>query len=192
MNRIFLSGVACVGKTSVGSRLAALLGCRFFDLDAEIETFFGTSIERLKVRFPFPRSFREEASKVLAHLLSKPESHRCVVALPPSGLMEGYWQVVKSAEAITVVLQDTPENILDRIVFFDVDSRPLKRTLTDTEKRLYLREIRKDVTYFKRSYRRAAVIVDIAGLGPEDAVLKLCDSLSTSHLELGVASRCSQ
>jgi len=146
----------------------------------------------LKARFPLSRSFREEASKALAHLLSKRESRHCVVALPPSGLMEGYWQVVKSVGAITVVLQDTPENILDRIVFFDEDSRPMKKTLTITEKRLYLREIRKDITYFKRSYRRAAVIADIAGLGPEDAALKLWDSLSASHVELGVASRCRQ
>jgi adenylylsulfate kinase-like enzyme len=35
--RIFLAGVSCVGKTTVGSRLADLLCCPFFDLDLEIE-----------------------------------------------------------------------------------------------------------------------------------------------------------
>jgi shikimate kinase len=30
--RIFLAGVSCVGKTTVGIKLAELLGCPFFDL----------------------------------------------------------------------------------------------------------------------------------------------------------------
>ena len=46
--RIFLTGVSCVGKTTVGKKLAALLGCPFFDLDNEIESFFSTPIERIR------------------------------------------------------------------------------------------------------------------------------------------------
>ncbi len=45
--RVFISGVSCAGKTSVGEKLAVLLGCPFFDLDVEIEESFGTSFERL-------------------------------------------------------------------------------------------------------------------------------------------------
>jgi shikimate kinase len=37
--RIFLAGVSCVGKTTIGARLADLLECRFFDLDVETEHF---------------------------------------------------------------------------------------------------------------------------------------------------------
>ncbi len=42
---IFVAGVSCVGKTTIGAKLAALLGMRFFDLDLEIEDFFATTIE---------------------------------------------------------------------------------------------------------------------------------------------------
>jgi hypothetical protein len=35
--RIFLAGIGCVGKTTVGAKLADLLDHRFFDLDVEIE-----------------------------------------------------------------------------------------------------------------------------------------------------------
>jgi len=45
--RIFTTGVICVGKTTIGSIVASRLGIRFFDLDKEIERFFGCSIERL-------------------------------------------------------------------------------------------------------------------------------------------------
>jgi shikimate kinase len=45
--RVFLTGVSCVGKTTIGRRLAELLGMKYFDMDHEIEVFFGMSIERL-------------------------------------------------------------------------------------------------------------------------------------------------
>ena len=34
-------------------------------------------------------SFRNEAAKSLVHLLNRPESRDCLIALPPSGLMGG-------------------------------------------------------------------------------------------------------
>ena len=109
--RIFLAGVSCVGKTTVGSRLADLLYCRFFDLDFEIERFFGTSIERLQDRYVTSHGFRIVASQALQHVLSR-EPRSCVIALPPSGLMGAYWKVVsKAQDATIVVLKDTPENI---------------------------------------------------------------------------------
>jgi shikimate kinase len=37
--RVFLAGVSCVGKTTVGTKLAALRCCPFFDLDVEVEIF---------------------------------------------------------------------------------------------------------------------------------------------------------
>jgi shikimate kinase len=38
--QIFLTGVSCVGKTTIGKRIAEVLGIKFFDLDQEIEIFF--------------------------------------------------------------------------------------------------------------------------------------------------------
>ena len=61
--RVFLTGVSCVGKTTIGRRVAELLGVKFFDLDHEIETFFGTSIERLQKKFRTIHSYRKEASE---------------------------------------------------------------------------------------------------------------------------------
>ena len=176
--RIFLTGVACVGKTTVGKKLGGLLGCQFFDLDREIERFFGTSVERLRKRYLTPYSFRIEASKALKEIVSRGEDgQNCVIALPPSGLMDAYWRVVKSAKAAIVVIQDKPENILKRITFYDIDSRQIQKHLTEREKRLYLREIRGDMTYYGRTYKRATATVDIAGLGPDDAARKVRDAL---------------
>ncbi len=105
----------------------------------------------------------------LVHLLGRPESHESVIALPPSGLMGRYLRVLKKSPGIRVVLRDAPEKILERIVFYDVDSRPIEKSLTPEEKRLYLREIKKDITYFRGSYKRADLQVDISGLDVDGA-----------------------
>jgi shikimate kinase len=162
--RIFLTGVSCIGKTAVGEALAALLAVDFFDLDGEVETFFGTSIERLQNRFLTIHSYREKAAEALVHLLARPQSRASVIALPPSGLMGGYLRAVRKSTGITVALSDTPENILARIRFYDIDSNPSEKVLTAEERQQYLKEIRKDITYFRTSYQRADLTVDIAGL----------------------------
>ena len=122
-------------------------------------------------------SARDEAAKALVDLLNRPESRDCVLALPPSGLMGGYLRAIKKANGTTVVVTDQPENILDRIRFFDIDSRPIKKKLTPREKKLYLREIKKDITYYRTSYQRANLQVDISGLDAEIAARKVKDAV---------------
>ena len=167
--RVFLTGVGCVGKTTVGLRLAELMGLSFFDLDTEIERFFGTSIEQLQRKYWMPHDFRKEAAKALTYVLDKPESQHSVIALPPSGLMGGYLAAIKKVQGLKVVLLDKPERILDRIVFYDVDSRPMDKCLTNEERPLYLKEIKKDITYFKKSYTRADLQVSIEDMDVEQA-----------------------
>ncbi len=171
--RVYLTGVSCVGKTAIGRELASLRSTPFFDLDAEVESYFGVSIERLQNRFLTVHSFRNEAAKALSALLSRPASTSAVIALPPSGLMGGYWRVVKLSPGMTVALTDTPENILARISFYDLDSKPMEKELTDEEKRWYLREIKKDITYFGKTYTRADYRVYIAGLDAFAAAQKI-------------------
>lgn len=179
--RIFLIGVSCIGKTTIGAKLAALLAYPFFDLDKEIENFFGTSIERLQNKFLTMYSFRQEASKALKHLLSMEESKNCVMALPPSGLRDNYWRVVKKAKGMIVVLTDSPQNILNRLTFYDIDSHLIEKHLSDKEKRLYLKEIKKDITYFRRFYSRANITVDIKDLGPDESAEKIKRALGSTH-----------
>lgn len=182
--RIFLVGVSCVGKTTIGAELAAILGVGFVDLDREIERFFGKPIARLQAETLTPYSYRVKACQALRDILAPNHSHDCVVALPPSGLMDGYWSVVKKANGTIVWLTDAPERILERLTFYDDESRPVEKTLDKQERPLYLKEIKKDISYFRRSYQRAHITVDIKGLGPREAAIKVkeaVESLSGSH-----------
>ncbi len=184
--RIFLTGVGSIGKTTVGKELAALLAVKFFDLDHEIETFFGTSIERLQNKFLTIHSYRNEAAKALVHLLNRPASQNSVIALPPSGLMGGYLRAIKKSGGITVALTDRPVNIVERITFYDIDSKLIEKDLTTEEKRLYLREIKKDITYFRKTYERADLRVDISDLDPQQAARRVeqaANAIETSRQE---------
>lgn len=181
--RIFLAGVSCIGKTTVGAKLAALLGYRFFDLDAEVERFYNMPIERLQKRYLTIHEFRRAAAQAFKHVLARDDSRKSVIALPPRGLMGDYWKAVKATQAATiVVLMDTPENILGRITLYDLDSRPVSRALTDYEKSCYLREIKGDIAYFSRSFQRAHFSVDIAGCSADEASRKIKDALTRDRL----------
>ena len=170
--RIFLTGVGCIGKTTIGEKMAELMGCSFFDLDEEIENYFETSIEKLQNKFLTIHSFRNAAAKALINLLSQPKSENSVIALPPSGLMSGYWRVVKKNSGIKIVLTDEPENILERITFFDINSNPVEKNLSEKEKCFYLKEIKKDIAYFRRTFVRADSQVNICGLNVKEAAIK--------------------
>ena len=176
---IFLAGVGGVGKTAVGAVLADLLGVGFFDLDVEIERFHGASIARLQNRFLTMDGYRKEAAKALVHLLARRESRDAVIALPPSGLMGAYLRALKTTRGTVVVLEDSPERILERVTFFDADSRPIEKKLTPAEKRACLRQIKDDISYFSRSYAKADLRVDIEGLDVEGAALRVADELGS-------------
>ena len=73
---------------------------------------------------------------------------------------------------------DKPENILNQITFYDIDSRPIEKRLTEKEKLFYLREIKKDIAYFRKSYDRADLRVDISGMSAEAAAEKVRQSIT--------------
>lgn len=183
--RVFLIGVGCVGKSTVGSELAAISDVTFFDLDHEVETFFGTSIERLQNKFLTIHSYRNEAAKALVHLLKNPASRRSVIALPPSGLMGAYLRTIKKSSGITVALSDRPENIVERLTFYDIDSRLIEKNLTAKQKSLYLREIKKDITYFRKSYERADLRVDISDMDPREAAERVKQAVEIFQKGIG-------
>jgi shikimate kinase len=158
--------------------------CPFFDLDVEVEIFFGMTIERLQNRFPTSYSYRKEAAKVLMHVSSREDSRNAVIALPPSGLRDALWAVVKKTPSTTVVLEDTPVNILTRIRFCDIDSKLIERVLTESEKKLYMKEIQKDITFFRSSFKRANMTVSIVGMDAEEAAAEVQRVLRDAFLML--------
>jgi len=178
--RVLLTGVSCVGKTTIGAELAQLLKVPFFDLDIEVEKFFETSISRLQARCRTMTRYRGQACRVLELLLSRSEALGFVIALPPRGLMVPYLRVVRNCLAKVVVVEDDPINILDRIQFYDIDSNPIAEQLDADERRNYLDEIKAELAYFKRSYSKANMRVHIRGSRPREAAQMIKLALEAS------------
>ena len=149
--------------TGSGRRLAEILDYAFYDLD--LERHFRMPISRLKAQAITGSSFRKKASRVLGRILQENRDRNLIVALPPSGLRDWYWKVIKTHGAIVIALYDAAENILQRIVFYDDDSNRIEKELDERERALYLREIRKDIAYFRRFHGKANLHVDLSGAG---------------------------
>ncbi len=185
---IYLVGMYCVGKTTVGRMLAATIGFSFFDVNDMVEEFYQKPIERLQDECLVMHEFRRKASIVLDQIFDKDID--CVVAGTPAGLMAGYLSVYKRhkklKELYSVYLNDTPTNILNRLTFLDKDSNQLEVSLTEAEKVRYLREIRADVAYFESSFRRADFKVKIRGLQAEEVPDLIIQTLEQNHVILPI------
>lgn len=164
---LFLTGVSCVGKTTAGRIIAKKLGIEYHSVDYHVELYYGKSIERIINECIGPSGYNYKYAEALAALLKSLAMTPSVIELPPSGLMYKSWLVVKKAEGITVALHDKPENILNRLIFTDIDSKPIDVTLNDREKKHYLTEIREDISYFNTGYKKADFQIDVSGLLPE-------------------------
>jgi shikimate kinase len=116
---------------------------------------------------------------VLKDILLNRSVNDSVIALPPSGLKDAYSRTISKEGGVVVAIIDPAVNILKRAAFYDIDSKPVDKILTDDDKRYYLREIRKDITYFGNTYKRAHLQTDIAGLSIEDSVTRIQDAVQS-------------
>jgi len=168
--KIYLVGSGCVGKTTIGKMLADKMGYSFVDLDEEIEEYYHKPIERIQDDCCGMRKFREMGSQVLDLVLYR--NGNAVIAATPAGLKFAYLQVYKKhkkkGEVFSIHIYDKPENILNRITFYDNDFIPITVVLDELKKKLYLREIICDYNHFKDSYNRADLQIDINGIKLED------------------------
>ncbi|MCX6266074.1 MAG: hypothetical protein NTW16_01770 [Bacteroidetes bacterium] len=161
--KIYIVGISCVGKTTIGKLLADYLDFSFYDLDTEVEVYYQKPIEILQSDCLTMNGYRQKASVVLDLLIKTPEN--AVISGVPSGLRDAYLQVYKKhkkeIDIKSINIIDTPENILNRLTFYDVDSKCLDIELDEDEKKKYLKKIIGDWNYFKKSLSRADLQINI-------------------------------
>jgi shikimate kinase len=161
--KIYIVGISCVGKTTIGKLLADYLDFSFYDLDTEVEVYYQKPIEILQSDCLTMNGYRQKASVVLDLLLKTPEN--AVISGVPSGLRDAYLQVYKKhkkeIDIKSVHIIDNPENILNRLTFYDVESKLLDIELDEDEKKKYLKKIRGDWNYFIKSLSRADLQINI-------------------------------
>jgi shikimate kinase len=169
---IYIIGVSCVGKTTIGKMLSDQLDYSFFDLDIEIQKYYQKPIERIQDECFSMNGYRKKGSVVLDYLLSK--SQNTVISGTASGLKFSYLQVYKKHKAnkdlLSIHIKDAFENIVERLTFYDKDSNPVEVKMDESLKKRYLKEVKADYNYFKTSYERADLQIDIENLALNDVV----------------------
>src|SRR5256885_11222834 len=108
---LVLVGMMGAGKTSIGRRLANVLGVPFRDADAEIEIAAGCSINEIFERFGEP-AFRAGERKVIARLLREPPH---ILATGGGALMDGETRECIRQNAISVWLKANVDLLLERV-----------------------------------------------------------------------------
>jgi shikimate kinase len=132
---LVLVGLMGAGKTSVGKRLAALLGVGFTDSDAEIVAAAGMTIPEIFATLGEP-AFRDGERRVIARLLSEPPG---VLATGGGAFIEPRTRAEIKRCATSVWLRADLDLLWDRVR--DRPGRPLlqapdpRAVLADLERR---------------------------------------------------------
>lgn len=116
---IALVGLMGVGKSSVGRRLATVLGMPFKDADVEVEAAAGRSIPEIFEQFGEP-AFRDGERRVIARLLDEP-AH--VLATGGGAFVNAETRRLIKDKAISVWLKADLEVLARRVA--RKDTRPL-------------------------------------------------------------------
>ena len=172
--RIVLVGFMGSGKTTVGRRLADLLGWSFVDMDARIEEEAGVSVADI-FRGQGEASFREREAR-LARALG--ERERVVIAAGGGAFATPATREALQAGAATVWLRCDAETVLSRVLLDG--SRPLASSRETILRLLAERE---------PSYRLADLAVDASAKSPEAVAQEIADGLFAGRAAAGRGGR---
>lgn len=92
----------------------------------------------------------------------------------PSGLFGSYNAIIKKhPDVLTIALYDEAKNIVERLIFFDDESKPIHNVVNDNNKYGYYQEVKKDITYFGRTYKKAKMHFNLNGMNANDSAKEL-------------------
>ena len=166
-------GITCVGKTTVGKKVADELRYSFFDLDAEMKSFYNDTITNIQ-RDCFGDALDTKKAFVLKDIL-----HRCgdnsVIAMSPIYYTVKYKLLFKSYNVFSILLQDSPENIVKRLVYTDDEDNVLENPERNFKEEL--KDIRHFITRYKRAFERIENKYDIAGKSADIAAIEIVETI---------------
>lgn len=175
---ILLFGVSNVGKTTTGQLLAKELGCAFYDLDEEVKSRLHITLE-VFVNTVWPYERDKIRGKILGDIILRPGNK--VIAVTPMYYSKCFNKFLARDDVTAVELQDTPENIFSRLIFSDENDRIYKNDdYRDAHRKYYLNEIKKDITYYKRSFVKITNKLQMKNDPPAEVVRRLIEDFDLS------------
>lgn len=175
---ILLFGISNVGKTTIGGILARKLEYTFFDIDEEVKNRYHTTLEHF-VNTVWPYERDKIRGEIIGSILSFQKD--TVVAVTPMYYTRWFSKYLDREDVMAIELQDSPENVFGRLVFSDENDRVYKDDeYRDAHKAYYMRDIKKDITYYKKPFMKVKNKFSIDGASPEEAADQLIERYSLS------------
>ena len=176
---IALFGVSCVGKTTIGKIISDELKYDFYDLDAELVSYYSDSIESIQNSCITRHEYDGKKGIVLKHILDKCADNT-IIAVSPIYYTMSYKHLFKAKNVFSVEIQDCPENIAKRVIYTDKNNN-----IIENPDRNIKAEI-KDTKYFISKYKRAFSNIEnkycINGKSAEEAAKEIIETIILNHL----------
>lgn len=168
---ILLFGISNVGKTTTGEILAKRLGYSFYDLDLEVKKYYDVTLEEfVNTETVYGRD--QKRGIVIKKIMDKPEDK--VFVLSPIYYAKNYNRYLDRADVMAIELQDSPENIFERLVFSDEHDVVFKDDdYKNLYKKHYLSDIKKDITCYKKALAKVTNKFHMNNDSPEVVVERL-------------------
>lgn len=166
--KILLFGISNVGKSTIGKQLSRKLEYDFDDLDEEIKRQYG-KIDNFQLEYPFDYERHRKRGEILKEIIDKYDDN-VVIAVSVINYSRFINDIIKNKEILAIEIQDKPENILKRLVYADEEDKIFQINISNIEEqKYYLKDIKKDITYYKKIYSKIENKFDIDGKLPEEA-----------------------
>lgn len=124
-----------------------------------------------------------ERDKIRGEIIGKILQDQChkVIAVTPMHYTRCFSKYLERDDLLAIELQDTPENIFERLVFNDENDQIYKDDeYRDAHRAYYLKEIKQDITYYKKSFSRIANKFQMNNETPEEVVRHLMEQFNLS------------
>lgn len=135
--RILIWGVSNVGKTTIGKELSKKFNCKFYDIDDEIISTYG-SIDEFQEIFSNDYDRFEEKMKIMLNIIES-DKDNFVMAVSPIFAFPIVERLLKTNTS-SIEIIDTPEAIYDRLIIEGEDYLEYK----EKYKEQYMQEIKWD------------------------------------------------
>ena len=152
---ILLFGISNVGKTTIGGILAQKLGYVFFDLDEEVKKRHHITLEQF-VNTVWPYERDQIRGEIIGSILCLCKD--TVLAVTPMYYTRFFSKYLNREDVMAIELQDTPENIFNRLVFSDQNDHVYK--------------------YYRKPFMKLENKFSIDGTSPEVAAERLIEHYS--------------
>jgi shikimate kinase len=165
INRIFLIGFMCSGKTITGALLAKRLKLKFKDSDTEIEKIYKKSVSAI-IKEEGLRHFRKIEEKTVKQLI---KNQNTIVAMGGGIMALKKWNKYLKEKGTSVYLSCSAEELKRRLLKIE-NERPLigKGTAKEKEER-----IKKLLTKREPHYNKADFTISVTKISPAQTARKI-------------------